>query len=94
MTGSGDGEVETKVVGVSGGGGSLDPTGLYTKIKRKGEKNRKKREGKDRATEIGPFWVSISLTRRWGPAAQPWPGLKTIEWVQEGVGFAFSGSFG
>jgi hypothetical protein len=30
------------VVGASGGGGSSDPTGLGTKIKRKGKKNRKK----------------------------------------------------
>ena len=55
MTGSGDGEVEIKVVGVSGGGGSLDPTGLYTKIKRKGEKNRKKEKERAALPRSGLF---------------------------------------
>jgi hypothetical protein len=64
------------VVGVSGGGGSSDPTGLGTKIKRKGKKNRKKEKERAALPRSGLFGSRSRV--RAGGAALTWAGNGSV----------------
>ena len=91
-TGSDDGEVETKVVGDSGGGGSSDPTDLDTKIKKKREKNRKKEREGPRYRDRALFGHDLPHPEvRAGGAALTRAERGCVG--SGGVGFCFSGSF-
>ena len=71
--------------------GTAKPCRSESQNKKEEENKRGRRKVKGHATVIGPSLVAISLTRRWGAAAQPWTEQKTGQMGSEGrLGFFFS----